>query len=129
VKLLLDTHVVLWLARAPQKVSSAALAVLEDPDTERFISAAVPWELSIKSAAGKLPEALPVLLGFDEVVDKLDAQELPILRRHAVLAGQLGWAHKDPFDRMLAAQANMEGLTLVTKDQAFATAPGLNTLW
>jgi PIN domain nuclease of toxin-antitoxin system len=129
VKVLLDTHVVLWLARAPDMVSAAALAVLADPSTARYISAAAPWEMSIKAASGRLPEALPLLLGFDEVVKALVAEELPILRRHAVLAGQLDWAHRDPFDRMLAAQAVIEGLTLVTKDAAFATAPGVKVLW
>jgi PIN domain nuclease of toxin-antitoxin system len=110
-------------------VSSSALAVLSDQSTTRFISAVTPWEMSIKATSGKLPEALPVLLGFDEAVKALVAEELPILRRHAVLAGQLDWARRDPFDRMLAAQAVIEGLTLVTKDPVFGTAPGVKVLW
>jgi PIN domain nuclease of toxin-antitoxin system len=129
VKLLLDTHVVLWASRQPRSLSPAVRAVIEDPDNQRVMSAVTPWELSIKAAAGKLPEAVPLVAAFDAVVAALAARELPITRRHAVLAGQLSWRHRDPFDRMLVAQAVLENLTLVTKDRVFDTAPDLRTLW
>jgi PIN domain nuclease of toxin-antitoxin system len=127
--LLLDTNTVLWTSRQPSSLSPAAKAILTDRDTERIISAVTPWELCIKAGTGKLPAALPLIAAFDQVVTALSASELPITRRHAILAGQLPWEHKDPFDRMLAAQALSEGLTLLTKDRIFSSRPDLRVMW
>jgi len=129
VKLLVDTHAVLWAQRSSARLSPAARAVLADLSNEILLSAVVPWELSIKEHAGKLPEAAPLLAGWPAVVQALAATQLPVSDDHAILAGRLAWAHKDPFDRMLAAQALTTGATLVSVDTVFDTLPSVTRLW
>ncbi|ADB31483.1 PilT protein domain protein [Kribbella flavida DSM 17836] len=112
-RLLLDTHVLLWwLADGPEL--SGELKDRIDTELEVYVSAATVWELSIKAAAGKVtvPE------DFSEVVLDGGVGELPIRLVHAQEAGALPLLHRDPFDRMLVAQARIEGLTLVTRDSA-----------
>ena len=128
-KLLVDTHVVLWAQRHSARLSPAARAVLADLSNEIFLSAVVPWELSIKEHTGKLPEAAPLVASWPTVVQALGATRLPVADDHALLAGQLAWDHKDPFDRMLAAQALTTGATLVSVDTAFDTLPSVTRLW
>ncbi|GAB3983584.1 type II toxin-antitoxin system VapC family toxin [Actinoallomurus acanthiterrae] len=109
-RLLLDTHVVLWwLIDAPELADEVKDQIDTEPDV--FVSAASIWELAIKQATGKLgPADIP------EQVAACDLRELPITARHAMAAGRLPSIHRDPFDRMLVAQAQSEGLTLVTHD-------------
>jgi PIN domain nuclease of toxin-antitoxin system len=113
VRLLLDSHVVLWhLTDDPaQRISTRALIV--DPDNDVLVSAASVWELSIKQAAGRLeaPDDLLVQLAEHEL------EQLPITSEHALRAARLPAHHADPFDRMLVAQAQLEGLTLITRDR------------
>ena len=112
-RLLLDTHVLLWwLADSPEL--SDDLKDQIDTELEVYVSVATIWEISIKSAAGKLiiPAALP------DVIENSGVSELPIRSRHAYQAGRLPLLHRDPFDRMLIAQALTEKLILVTRDQA-----------
>ena len=111
--LLLDTHVLLWWLAADPALSSAASEAISDPDTEVRVSAVSGWEISIKRALGKLeaPGDLEAMLerhGFVPLV--IDV-------RHAVLAGDLPRHHDDPFDRMLVAQARLEELTIVSRDE------------
>lgn len=112
-KLLLDTHILLWwLADAPS-LSKKAAQIIADRANLVFVSAATAWEFSIKKALGKLE-------GPDDFEDALLAnsfQALPITIPHALLAGKLPPHHDDPFDRLLVAQSKIEGLTLVTRDQ------------
>lgn len=122
---LLDTHVLLWALWEPDRLSVTARQLLADPRTDLLCSAVIPWEIAIKHRRGRLPDAGPVLAGFDAHLARLGARELPISSRHALVAGSLDWEHPDPFDRMLAAQALTEGLPLVTSDPAFSTLPGL----
>ena len=110
--LLLDTHVLLWWLGDDPSLSPEARAAVASPGNLVYASAATAWEISIKRALGKL-----------EAPDDLDAalahcgfQALPITVSHATAAGQLPPHHSDPFDRMLVAQANLEHLTLVTRD-------------
>ena len=130
-KLLADTHVVLWLADRAScgLVPPAATAALADPANDLLISAITPWELSLKHWLGKLPEAAPLLDTWQESVTRLRATILPVSDRHGLLAGRLDWVHKDPFDRMLAAQAMVEGAVLVSTDAAFDAVAGLTRLW
>lgn len=115
-RLLLDTHAFLWwLANAPQLGSKAKEAIAEESN-EVFVSAASIWEISIKRALGKLKA--PGHL--NETVDERGFQKLPITLAHAELAGQLPTHHRDPFDRMLVAQALIEGLTVLTRDSRIA---------
>jgi PIN domain nuclease of toxin-antitoxin system len=115
VKLLLDSHAFLWwLAEDPQLGAGARQAVA-DPAATVFVSAATIWELSIKAALGRLD------LGGADLVEEIagnDFVELPVNARHSLAAAYLPCHHADPFDRMLIAQAQIEGLTLVTRDAA-----------
>jgi PIN domain nuclease of toxin-antitoxin system len=125
VRLLLDTHVLLWATLKPELLPERLRRQLLNPDHTLILSAATAWELSIKHHLGKLPEAAP-MLAFAEVARQLGAETLSISAAHAVQAGALDWAHRDPFDRMLVAQAQLEGCRLVTLDdqiQAFDSAP------
>lgn len=111
-RLLLDTHVLLWWLLDAGDLSDD-LKDRIDTEFEVYVSAATRWELSIKAAAGKID--LPEELG--DVVEDSGLSELPIRTSHAELAGQLPAIHRDPFDRMLVAQALVERLTLVTRDR------------
>ena len=113
--LLLDTHVLLWWLSDDPMLGAEARAVIANPDTQAFVSAATAWEISIKTTLGKLDAP-------DNLEDALAANgfsPLPITVEHALAAGRLPEHHRDPFDRMLIAQAQVEGLTLVTHDGAF----------
>ncbi len=113
--LLLDTHVVLWALAEPERLSAEARSAIEDGRDAVFVSAASAWEIGIKRALGKL-------MAPDQLVEALAAagfQPLPITVEHATTAGALPPHHHDPFDRMLVAQAMMEGLTVVTRDRSF----------
>ena len=110
---LLDTHALLWwLADAPE-LGERCKEIISDERNEIFVSAATTWEISIKMALGKLtaPEDM------DSVVEDEGFSKLPISLYHGQLAGQLPNIHRDPFDRMLIAQAQSEGLLFITADQ------------
>lgn len=111
-RLLLDTHVLLWWLAGHPSLSRAATAEIRR-GADVFVSAATAWEIAIKQALGKLE-------GPADVIAEVETEQfraLPITLRHAVTAGALPRHHADPFDRMLVAQAQVEDLTLVTSDQ------------
>jgi len=116
VRLLLDTHALLWVMDAPERLASAARDAISDGDNEVFVSVASIWELAIKAALGKI--IFPA--GLEESLDQRGYQKLGISFAHAMLAGGLPMHHRDPFDRMLIAQSLGEELTLVTRDEQFA---------
>ena len=111
-RLLLDTHVLLWLLSDPERLGEAVLAILRGEANEIRVSAATAWEIAIKKQMGKLraPDDLEAQLEAGGVT------ALPITLAHARLAGSLPAHHRDPFDRMLIAQARIESLTLVAGD-------------
>ena len=113
---LLDTHVLLWWLSDDLQLGERARQMIRDPRNQIFVSAASTWEISIKSALGKLD----VPADIDSVVEDEGFSKLPISLYHGQLAGQLPSIHRDPFDRMLIAQAQSEGLILMTAD---ATIP------
>ncbi len=115
-KLLLDSHAFLWWLAEDSKLKVEARQAVADPMSVVHVSAVTVWELSIKTALGKLD-----LDGADlaEEIEANDFVELPITPRHALVAATLPRHHEDPFDRMLIAQAQIEGLTIVTRDSAF----------
>jgi PIN domain nuclease of toxin-antitoxin system len=122
-KLLLDTHLLLWAAGAPERLSGAALALLNDPGNELLFSAASLWEVAIKNSLGRDDfRAEPRLLRRG-LLDNGYA-ELPITSQHAVSIDDLPPLHGDPFDRLLLAQAVVEGITLITSDAQLARYPG-----
>jgi PIN domain nuclease of toxin-antitoxin system len=112
VRFLLDTHVLLWWLADDPKLSQATRDTLGDPDAELFVSAASVWEITIKANQDKLQ--LPD--DWLNSVEESQLRPLPITFQHATSAGWLPLLHRDPFDRMLVAQAAVEGLTIVTRD-------------
>jgi PIN domain nuclease of toxin-antitoxin system len=116
---LLDTHAFLWWVTADPRLSAAAKTVLDDGRARRCVSAVTAFEIANKLRIGKLEFAREIIEHFDLVLNEAGFEKLAITPTHALLAGQIISAHKDPFDRMLAAQARLETLTLVTIDQAF----------
>lgn len=112
-RLLLDTHILLWWLADDATLSPQLRSVIEDPASEVFVSAATAWEIAIKRAIGKLDFPMERL---SESLAESGFTPLAIQVPHAILAGALPRHHADPFDRMLVAQARHEGLTIVTVD-------------
>jgi PIN domain nuclease of toxin-antitoxin system len=129
VRLLLDTHALLWALAEPHRLSTRAAALIKAPTTVLIVSAASAWEIATKYRLGRLPHAGPIVAGFAAHLATLRAEELPVRAIHALTAGSFVLEHRDPFDRMLAAQAMVEGITLLTDDPAFLAFPELKTLW
>ena len=127
--LLLDTHVLLWALGAPRRLPEPVRSALADRRTPLLVSAASAFEIATKHRLGRLPEASALVHHFDQQVERLGADQLPISAQHAIAAGSLDWAHRDPFDRMLAAQAMSDGLELVTADPVLSGVAGLSTRW
>ena len=112
---LLDTNALLWLVGALDKVSDSARQLLGDPETEIMVSAASAWEIAIKTRLGRL-DGEPLLSAWSDIIADMAATDLAIDAGDAILAGRLPWEHRDPFDRMLVAQAARRNLTLATSD-------------
>jgi len=122
-KLLLDTHLLLWAAGQPSRLSAAALKFIDDPANELLFSAASIWEVAIKRGLGRSDfQADPRLLRRGLLDNGYG--ELPILSDHVVALDSLPPIHKDPFDRLLVAQATVEGITLLTADAVVGKYPG-----
>jgi PIN domain nuclease of toxin-antitoxin system len=113
VRILVDTHVFIWCDQRPRAVTPTLLATLQDTRNDVFVSAASVWEIAIKRARGKLEFAMPIV----ETVEKLGFEVLPVTGAHAEHAGGLPRYHNDPFDRLIVAQAALEGLVLGTYDR------------
>ena len=122
-KLLLDTHVLLWAAGAPERLSAASRNLMEDPHNELVFSAASIWEIAIKSGLGRSDFEADAHLLRRGLLDN-GYLELPIASDHAVAVQDLPPIHKDPFDRMLVAQAVVEGFLLLTADERLLDYPG-----
>ena len=128
-RVLLDTHALIWALSDPERLGPNAAQIIRSRSTELVISAVSAWELATKVRIGKMPSAVKILDSYAEHLHRLGASELPVSQRHALLAGSMQWAHRDPFDRMLAAQAMLEDLTLISADAAFADLAGLRLRW
>lgn len=127
VRLLLDTHVLLWLVSAPNKIDASAREVVEDPRNEVFVSAASAWEVAIKTRLGRL-DGEPLLSAWGDVIADMAARDLAIAAEDAIFAGRLNWDHNDPFDRVLVAQAARRSLTLMTHDREMLRAAPTPTI-
>ena len=119
-RILLDTHCWLWMQVSPQKLSQKIREILKDPENELFLSAASSWEMSIKWALGKLPLPLPPAEYVPSRMERQGVSGLPIQHRHTLQVASLPHHHRDPFDRLLIAQAQVEQLTLLTADSQLA---------
>lgn len=126
--LLLDTHTLLWRANGSPLLSARASAAIDDPSNRCLVSSASAWELATKFRLGRLAEAETLLARYQPTLQQMGLEELPVSGAHGLLAGSFDGTHRDPFDRMLAAQALVEGAVLVTKDPAFTDFP-VRTLW
>lgn len=121
--LLLDTHVLLWAAGVSDRLPDDGRSLLEQPGTQPVFSAASIWEVAIKSGIGRADFRVEPHLLRRGLLEN-GYTELPVTGAHAVAVALLPALHKDPFDRILVAQAQVEGITLVTADETVARYPG-----
>ncbi|HET7232737.1 MAG TPA: type II toxin-antitoxin system VapC family toxin [Longimicrobium sp.] len=118
-RLLLDTHALLWWLTGDQRMPGAVSSAIKDASNEVLVSAASAWEITTKYRIGKLPTATRLVSDFDAVLRSEGFEGLPITIAHAQRGGLLPGPHKDPFDRMLVAQAQAESLALVSNEDVF----------
>jgi PIN domain nuclease of toxin-antitoxin system len=128
VRLLLDTHALVWWIGGDEKLGAAAKAAIADDSNEVLVSAVSAMEIATKFRLGKLAEAERLAQDFEAIVADQRFTPLSISIRHARLAGSLQVSHKDPFDRLLIAQALAEDLPLATNEAMF-TEFGVNRIW
>lgn len=114
-RLLLDTHIFVWMVGEPERLSPAVAAAVVNPDNDVYLSAVSVWEIAIKRALGRLRFPLERL---DALLAEMGVEILDLTAAHAIATGDLPRHHDDPFDRALIGQAKVEGLTLVSVDQA-----------
>ena len=127
-RLLLDTHAVYWSLFEEKRLSARAVAAIRDKNNEIHVSLTNAWEMAIKVGLGKWPEAAGLINGFEREISTPGFRLLPITHPHVRMAGLMQSPHRDPFDRLLAAQEQIEGLTLVTADAKLASL-GAPVLW
>ena len=125
--ILLDTHTLLWLVSAPDQLSANAREAISDPVREIAVSAASAWEIAIKTRLGRL-DGEPLLAAWPDIMAAMAVTELSIEVPDAMMAGRLRWNHRDPFDRMIVAQAARRGLTIATRDADILNAALTPTL-
>ena len=118
VRCLLDTHALFWWIFFPELLPPKARDLISDPETEVSVSAVSAYEMSQKHHRGRWPEVATLVSALDDVIAAEGFELLPLTARHAIRAGAYGREHRDPFDRMLAAQAVEEGLKVVTRSRA-----------
>jgi len=128
VRILFDSHALVWFLAGDKRFSHRARDAVTADETVACVSAVTAWEIANKVRIGKWPEAAPLAASLSEVIDEHGFEPLPITIEHARVAGFLASAHRDPFDRVLAAQAQMEAIPLVTADPAFRSF-GTQVLW
>jgi PIN domain nuclease of toxin-antitoxin system len=127
-RLLLDTHALIWAANDLDKLSKTARVAIENEENQIFVSAVSAIEITTKFRVGKLPEADELSARFEAIIAEFGFAELPVSVNHARVAGLLPFEHRDPFDRMLIAQAQIEQMTLVSNEKLFDQF-GVIRLW
>jgi PIN domain nuclease of toxin-antitoxin system len=128
IKYLLDTHTFLWVALDDQRISGNVKKAIKSENAKIFVSPVTAYEIMNKFRLGKLPEYTYIAENYLEVFHNLGAIELPINTKHLHFAGRFEWSHRDPFDRILAAQASIDNLTLITTDPIFNDLPWIKIL-
>ena len=118
-RVLIDTHALLWAVSGNKRLSKRAQETMESFETDVFVSAASAWEICTKHRLGKLPEAEDLVGNLSSVLGQLGFRELPVSLKHAERAGTVTGEHRDPFDRTLIAQAQTENLSVVSNDRIF----------
>jgi PIN domain nuclease of toxin-antitoxin system len=127
-RLLLDTHALIWWVSEPAALGAEAHAAISDGDNTIFVSAVSAMEVTTKFRLGKLPAAIALANDFENETSKEGFLQLPLLTREAVLAGSFQLPHKDPFDRLLIAQAMLGNLVLVSNESLFDQF-GVRRVW
>lgn len=127
-KLLLDTHTLLWFALSHPQLSGTAMSLIMDQANEKLVSPASYWEIAIKISIGKYALSKPYEDFMDEAIDKNGFGYLHILPKHTAIVASLPFHHKDPFDRLLVAQALVESISIVSNDSAL-DAYGITRHW
>ena len=127
-RLLLDTHALMWWWSDEALLPSRPRETISDAKVTVFVSAASAWEIATKVRLGRLTGYRDMVPRFGELASSADLRHLPVTHRHGLRAGSYPMKHRDPFDRILAAQAELESLTLVTSDEAFQNFP-VQVLW
>lgn len=125
---LLDTHALIWWLAGDRRLAKAAQAAIAEEANEIFVSAATGWEIATKVRIGKLPSVAPVAGKLPSVIAMHGFKELPVSLTEGERAGLLPGDHRDPFDRMLIAQAQVHGLTLISNEKVFDNF-GIRRLW
>lgn len=125
---LVDAHSLIWALNDPTKLGTAAAMALQDSENELLVGAGTLWELSIKTALAKLTLSMPFRQWMEKAITDLGLVVLPILLDHADRQSGLPFHHRDPFDRLLAAQSLVEGMPLVSADAIFDQY-GVNRIW
>ena len=127
-RVLLDTHALIWAVTAPARLSPRARELVGEASTELVVSAGSAWEIATKHRLGKIPGAEVLLARWDDTLRRLRAEPEPLEHAHTLRAGGYDVVHRDPFDRLLAAHAELACLPLLTIDKAFADFP-VTTIW
>jgi len=127
-RFLLDTHALLWSFNADPSLSQSARRIIEDESNEMLVSAASVWEIATKVRLGKLPTGQLLIADLDHYLARLGFEGLPISLSHAARSGTLPGDHRDPFDRMLIAQAQAENLPIISNDRIFDLY-GVQRVW
>jgi PIN domain nuclease of toxin-antitoxin system len=127
-KALLDSHALVWFLAGDERFSRRARSTIEENHAILYVSAASAWEITNKVRIGKWPEAAKLVATFKQVMAEFALRPLAVSLEHGHLAGSMAGAHRDPFDRMLAAQAQIEDMPLVSADPAFR-AFAVRVLW
>ncbi|AFZ12091.1 PilT protein domain protein [Crinalium epipsammum PCC 9333] len=118
---LIDTHILLWWLFDDPKLNTTCQEIIRNPNHRILVSSVSAWEIATKYRIGKLPEAKKLVEQYSQILHQAKFIELAITNAHALRAGSLAIAHRDPFDRMIMAQAELESLPVITYDQAFQT--------
>ncbi len=128
IRVLLDTHALLWAWVSPEKLSPKAVKIIRDPANRRLVSTVTAFEIATKFKIGKLDVEPTLVHCYADHLVRFMAEELPLLSRHGLAAGMYPSQHRDPFDRLLAAQSELEGIPLLTRDACFQEFP-VQTIW
>jgi PIN domain nuclease of toxin-antitoxin system len=115
-KILLDTHCLLWMIAEPKRLGKKATKLLDDRNTELFLSASSLFEISVKYSLGKLKLPSRPIDYLPPILDRMSVRELAVTSHHAYKVADLPWHHRDPFDRLIIAQAMVEQIPLMTAD-------------
>ena len=128
VRLLLDTHALIWWLAGDRQLPNPAREAIADDENRVYVSAVSAWEVTTKARLGKLPRAVSLAENFVDEIEQQAFLQLPISLGHAQRAGNLSGPHQEPFDRMLIAQAQAENLVLVSNEEVFDRY-GITRLW